>query len=150
MTHAYTAGSRPVYLYIYLLFIYLYIYDNMTSLMSAERCECNPRPSCRDRFAFNRQHRVFFLRIIILFLVLLYRFKDGLQLRNGRRVDIVTDHDGNLELRIAGVTKRDSGAYTLRVSNGTGTVESRCDVTVVESRRRHDTGLEQISLTNQL
>lgn len=81
---------------------------------------------------------------------LLYRFKDGLQLRNGRRVDIITDHDGNLELRIARVTKRDSGAYTLRASNSTGAVESLCDVTVVESQHRHDTGLEQISLTNQL
>ncbi|VVC32965.1 Hypothetical protein CINCED_3A023493 [Cinara cedri] len=77
-------------------------------------------------------------------------FKDGLCLRNGRRVDVITDHDGNLELRIARVTKRDSGAYAVNVSNDTGTVESRCDVTVVETRHQRDTGSEQISSTNQL
>lgn len=78
-----------------------------------------------------------------------YRFRDGVQLRNGRRVDIITDHDGNLELRIACVTKRDSGIYMLRVFNDTGTVESRCEVEVVE-RKHNDTGLEQISLINHL
>ncbi|XP_060843292.1 uncharacterized protein LOC132923359 isoform X6 [Rhopalosiphum padi] len=76
-------------------------------------------------------------------------FRDGVQLRNGRRVDIITDHDGNLELRIACVTIRDSGTYMLRVSNDTGTVESRCDVNVVE-REHNDTGMEQISLINHL
>lgn len=64
-------------------------------------------------------------------------------------MDIITDHDGNLELRIACVTNRDSGTYMLRVSNDTGTVESRCDVDVVE-REHDDTGLEQISLINHL
>ncbi|CAI6343292.1 unnamed protein product [Macrosiphum euphorbiae] len=76
-------------------------------------------------------------------------FRDGIQLRNGRRVDIITDHDGNLELRIACVTNRDSGTYMLRVSNDTGTVESRCEVNVVE-REHKDTGMEQISLINHL
>ncbi|XP_022161453.1 uncharacterized protein LOC111027387 isoform X2 [Myzus persicae] len=76
-------------------------------------------------------------------------FRDGIQLRNGRRVDIITDHDGNLELRIACVTDRDSGTYMLRVSNDTGTIESRCDVNVVE-REHKDTGMEQISLMNHL
>ncbi|XP_025203950.1 uncharacterized protein LOC112600845 isoform X2 [Melanaphis sacchari] len=76
-------------------------------------------------------------------------FRDGIQLRNGRRVDIITDHDGNLELRIACVTTRDSGTYMLRVSNGTGTIESRCDVNVVE-RKHNDTRMEQISLINHL
>ncbi|XP_026808599.1 uncharacterized protein LOC113550868 isoform X2 [Rhopalosiphum maidis] len=76
-------------------------------------------------------------------------FRDGIQLRNGRRVDIITDHDGNLELRIACVTTRDSGTYMLRVSNDTGTVESRCDVNVVE-REHNDVGMEQISLINHL
>ncbi|XP_050063770.1 uncharacterized protein LOC114128407 isoform X2 [Aphis gossypii] len=76
-------------------------------------------------------------------------FRDGIQLRNGRRVDIITDHDGKLELRIACVTTRDSGTYMLRVSNDTGTVESRCEVNVVE-REHNDTGMEQISLINHL
>lgn len=71
-------------------------------------------------------------------------------MRNGRRVDIINDvHDGNLELRIAGVTKRDAGTYTLRVSNDVGTVESRCDVDVVE-HKIHDAELEQISMIDRL
>lgn len=82
-------------------------------------------------------------------LIFIYRFRDGVQLRNGRRVDIITDHDGKLELRIACVTTRDSGTYMLRVSNDTGTIESRCEVNVVE-RERNDTGMEQISLINNL
>lgn len=82
-------------------------------------------------------------------LIFIYRFRDGIQLRNGRRVDIITDHDGKLELRIACVTTRDSGTYMLRVSNDTGTVESRCEVNVVE-REHNDTGMEQISLINHL
>jgi len=65
-------------------------------------------------------------------------------------VDIVTDHDGNLELRIAGATKRDSGTYALRVSNDTGTIESRCDVGVVERKRDDRAGTEQISSTVDL
>lgn len=77
------------------------------------------------------------------------RFRDGVELRNGRRVDIISDHDGKLELRIACVTKRDSGIYVLRVSNDTGTIESRCDVSVVE-HKHYETGLEQISLNNHL
>jgi len=85
----------------------------------------------------------------IICLIFIYRFRDGIQLRNGRRVDIITDHDGNLELRIACVTNRDSGTYTLRVSNDTDTVESRCDINVVE-REHKDTGMEQISLINHL
>lgn len=64
-------------------------------------------------------------------------------------MDIITDHDGNLELRIACVTKRDSGTYTLKVSNDTGVVESHCDVHVVDSKHK-DTGSEQISLANHL
>jgi len=47
------------------------------------------------------------------------------------------------------VTNRDSGTYMLRVSNDTGTVESRCDVDVVE-REHKNTGMEQISLINHL
>lgn len=83
------------------------------------------------------------------FFLICYRFRDGIQLRNGRRVDIITNHDGNLELRIACVTKRDSGTYMLKVSNNTGTIESRCDVDVVEYKD-FNTGLEQISLANNL
>lgn len=87
------------------------------------------------------------------FYVLLFslsRSRDGIQLRNGRRVDIINDvHDGKLELRIAGVAKRDSGTYMLRVSNDVGTVESRCNVDVVE-HKIHDEGLEQISMVNRL
>lgn len=82
-------------------------------------------------------------------MILFYRFRDGIQLRNGRRVDIITDHDGKLELRIAGVTKRDSGKYSLRVSNDTGIIESHCDVNVVE-HKHCNTSLEQISLINHL
>ncbi|XP_050422462.1 titin homolog isoform X2 [Adelges cooleyi] len=76
-------------------------------------------------------------------------FRDDVQLRNGRRVDIVTDHDGKLELRIAEVTKRDSGVYTLRVSNDNGTVKSCCDVTVNERKHKHLSDLP-ISSTTEL
>lgn len=85
----------------------------------------------------------------LMYWSLLQRFRNDVRLRNGRRVDIITDHDGGLELRIACVTKRDSGTYTLTVSNDTGTIVSRCDVNVVD-RKHDDTALEQISLTNQL
>lgn len=81
--------------------------------------------------------------------MLFYRFKDGIRLRNGRRVDIISDHDGKQELRVANVTKRDSGIYMLKVSNDTGTVESRCDVNVVENKH-DDEGLEQFSMINHL
>ncbi|XP_050541447.1 myosin light chain kinase, smooth muscle-like isoform X2 [Daktulosphaira vitifoliae] len=63
-------------------------------------------------------------------------FRNGVLLRNGRRVDIVADHEGKLELRIAEATTRDTGVYLLKASNDVGTVESFCDVIVIDRKHK--------------
>lgn len=41
------------------------------------------------------------------------------------------DHDGAIELAIAGVTERDAGVYTCTAANEVGRCETTCKVSIV-------------------
>lgn len=58
--------------------------------------------------------------------------RDGIRLRSSRRIVANLDHDGFVELIIAGATKWDTGVYTCVASNAVGRVECSCRVLVDE------------------
>lgn len=57
-----------------------------------------------------------------------FRHRDGIRLRPSRRIVMTLDHDGTIELTIAGVTDRDVGVYTCTASNEVGRCETTCRV----------------------
>lgn len=59
-----------------------------------------------------------------------YRHRDSIRLRPSRRIVMTLDHDGTVELTIAGVTDRDVGLYTCTASNEVGRCETSCRVGV--------------------
>lgn len=56
--------------------------------------------------------------------------RDGVRLRSSRRIVANLDHDGFVELIIAGATKWDAGLYNCVASNAVGRVECSCRVLV--------------------
>lgn len=56
--------------------------------------------------------------------------RDGVRLRSSRRIVASLDHDGFVELVIAGATKWDAGLYNCVASNAVGRVECSCRVIV--------------------
>lgn len=56
--------------------------------------------------------------------------RDGVRLRSSRRIAATMDHDGFVELVIAGATAWDSGLYNCVATNAVGRVECSCRVIV--------------------
>lgn len=56
--------------------------------------------------------------------------RDGVRLRSSRRIVANIDHEGFVELIIAGATKWDAGLYNCVASNAVGRVECSCRVIV--------------------
>ncbi|GLH01369.1 Uncharacterized protein GBIM_07520, partial [Gryllus bimaculatus] len=59
--------------------------------------------------------------------------RDGVRLRPSRRAVMTLDHDGTVELALAGVGARDAGLYSCTAANAVGRAESSCRVQVLGS-----------------
>ncbi|KAJ9593668.1 hypothetical protein L9F63_014779, partial [Diploptera punctata] len=56
--------------------------------------------------------------------------RDGVRLRPSRRIVMTLDHDGTVELALAGVTARDAGVYSCTATNEVGRAETSAKVNV--------------------
>ena len=61
---------------------------------------------------------------------MLHRHRDGVRLRPSRRIVMTLDHDGTVELALAGVTARDAGVYSCTATNEVGRAETSTRVNV--------------------
>lgn len=59
-----------------------------------------------------------------------YRHRDGIRLRQSRRLVITLDKEGRTELSLADVTPRDAGTYCCTAVNEVGRTETSCQVIV--------------------
>lgn len=56
--------------------------------------------------------------------VLYNRHRDGVRLRPSRRIVMTLNHDGTVELALAGVSARDAGVYSCTATNEVGRAET--------------------------